>query len=48
MPLREAVAVLAQDQGGLVAYVAALLNWHRRHRFCAACGALVASSARAG
>ncbi len=37
--LREAVAVLSQDEGGLVAYVAALCNWHRRHRFCAACGA---------
>ena len=36
--LREAVAVLPQDEGGLVAYVAALLNWHRRHAFCAACG----------
>ena len=36
--LREAVAVLPQDEGGLVAYVAALLNWHRRHGFCAACG----------
>ena len=31
--------MLPQDEGGLVAYVAALLNWHRRHRFCAACGA---------
>jgi NAD+ diphosphatase len=37
--LRDAVAVLPQDEGGLVAYVAALCNWHRRHRFCAACGA---------
>jgi NAD+ diphosphatase len=37
--LREAVAVLPQDEGGLLAYVAALCNWHRRHRFCAACGA---------
>jgi NAD+ diphosphatase len=37
--LREAVAVLPQDEGGLVAYVAALLNWHRRHGFCATCGA---------
>ena len=37
--LRAAVAVLPQDEGGLVAYVAALCNWHRRHRFCAACGA---------
>jgi NAD+ diphosphatase len=36
--LREAVAVLPQDEGGLVAYVAALLNWHRRHGFCAVCG----------
>ena len=25
-------------EGGLVAYTAALLNWHRRHRFCSACG----------
>jgi NAD+ diphosphatase len=40
VPLRAAAAVLAQDEGGLVAYVAALCNWHRRHRFCAACGAL--------
>ena len=39
VPLREAVAVLPQDEGGLVAYVAALCNWHRRHRFCSACGA---------
>jgi NAD+ diphosphatase len=37
--LRDAAAVLPQDEGGLVAYVAALCNWHRRHRFCAACGA---------
>ena len=37
--LREAVAVLPRAEGGIVAYVAALLNWHRRHGFCAACGA---------
>ncbi|HTE64554.1 MAG TPA: NAD(+) diphosphatase, partial [Solirubrobacteraceae bacterium] len=37
--LREAATVLPQDEGGLVAYVAALLNWHRRHGFCSACGA---------
>jgi NAD+ diphosphatase len=36
--LREAVAVLPHDEGGLVAYVASLVNWHRRHPFCAACG----------
>jgi NAD+ diphosphatase len=37
--LREAVTVLPQGEGGLVAYVASLLNWHRRHPFCAGCGA---------
>jgi len=37
--LREAAAVLPQHEGGLAAYAASLLNWHRRHRFCAACGA---------
>jgi NAD+ diphosphatase len=39
VPLRAAAAVLGQDEGGLTAYVASLCNWHRRHRFCAACGA---------
>jgi NAD+ diphosphatase len=39
VPLRAAAAVLPQDEGGLVAYAAALLNWHRRHAFCATCGA---------
>jgi NAD+ diphosphatase len=38
--LREAAAVLPQGEGGLVAYIASLLNWHRRHPFCAACGAV--------
>ena len=37
--LREAVAALAQDEGGVVAYTAGLLNWHRRNRFCSVCGA---------
>ena len=37
--LREAAASLPQADGGLAAYAAALLNWHRRHRFCANCGA---------
>ena len=37
-PLRQAAAILPQAEGGLVAYAAALLNWHRRHRFCSACG----------
>ena len=38
VPLRQAAAQLSQADGGLAAYTAALLNWHRRHRFCAACG----------
>jgi NAD+ diphosphatase len=38
-PLREAGMVLPRDEGGLAAYLAALLNWHRKHRFCANCGA---------
>jgi NAD+ diphosphatase len=37
--LREAAAALPQAEGGLAAYAAALLGWHRRHRFCANCGA---------
>jgi NAD+ diphosphatase len=39
MPLREAGLVLPPAEAGLAAYVVALLNWHRRHRFCANCGA---------
>jgi NAD+ diphosphatase len=39
VPLREAGALLAQHEGGLAAYLVALLNWHRRHGFCANCGA---------
>jgi NAD+ diphosphatase len=37
--LREAGAILSRSQAGLAAYVAALLNWHRSHRYCANCGA---------
>lgn len=37
--LREAAGSLPQDEGGLVAYAAALLNWHRSHRFCSVCAA---------
>jgi NAD+ diphosphatase len=36
--LRDAGARLAGPEGGLAAYAVALLNWHRRHRFCANCG----------
>ncbi len=37
--LRLAAASLPQAEGGLAAHAAALINWHRRHRFCSACGA---------
>ena len=37
--LREAAATLPAAEGGLAAYAASLLNWHRSHRFCANCGA---------
>jgi NAD+ diphosphatase len=37
--LREAGVTLARPEAGLAAYTTALLNWHRRHRFCANCGA---------
>jgi NAD+ diphosphatase len=41
-PLREAGAVLSHSEGGLAAYLMALLNWHRRHPHCSVCGALTA------
>lgn len=40
--LREAGSSLAHAEAGLAAYVAALLHWHRRHGFCANCGARTA------
>jgi len=36
--LREAGERLERSEGGLAAYLVALLNWHRTHRFCARCG----------
>ena len=36
--LREAGVTLPRPEAGLAAYTTALLNWHRRHRFCANCG----------
>jgi NAD+ diphosphatase len=36
--VRDIAPNLAQEDGGLIAYAAALLNWHRRHRFCSVCG----------
>ncbi len=38
--LREAGSLLPHAEAGLAAYLVALLNWHRAHRFCANCGAL--------
>jgi NAD+ diphosphatase len=37
--LRDLAAMLSQADGGLLAHGVALLNWHRRHRFCSNCGA---------
>ncbi|MGA2929997.1 MAG: NAD(+) diphosphatase [Solirubrobacteraceae bacterium] len=37
--LRDAGAQLTRAEGGLAGYLSALLSWHRRHRFCANCGA---------
>jgi NAD+ diphosphatase len=37
--LREAASELPAEQAALGAYAASLLCWHRRHRFCANCGA---------
>ncbi|HEY2260627.1 MAG TPA: NAD(+) diphosphatase [Solirubrobacteraceae bacterium] len=37
--LRDAGTLLPHPEAGLAAYLTALLNWHRRHRFCANCGA---------
>ena len=37
--LREAAQTLDQAESGLAAYAAAMLNWHRSHRFCANCAA---------
>lgn len=37
--LREAGVTLEAGEAGLAACVLGLVNWHRRHPFCAACGA---------
>jgi NAD+ diphosphatase len=36
--LREAALMLPHHEAGLAAYATAMLNWQRRHRFCANCG----------
>ena len=37
--LREAATELPAEQAALAGYAGSLLAWHRRHRFCANCGA---------
>lgn len=37
LSLRDAAQRLGQRDGGLAAYAAAVLNWHRSHRFCSNC-----------
>jgi NAD+ diphosphatase len=37
--LREAATELPAAEAALAAYAASLIAWHRRHRFCANCGA---------
>jgi NAD+ diphosphatase len=36
--LRDAGTTLPQSEGGLAAYLVALMNWHQRHGFCSVCG----------
>lgn len=36
--LRGAALTMAQADAGLFAYAAAMLHWHRTHRFCGTCG----------
>jgi NAD+ diphosphatase len=43
--LRDVAGEAAQADAGLLAHATALLNWHRRHRFCANCGAPTDSAA---
>jgi NAD+ diphosphatase len=42
--LRDLAPALSQAEGGMVGHAVALLNWHRRHRFCANCGSPTESS----
>jgi NAD+ diphosphatase len=45
--LRDVAAMSALADANLLAHASGLLNWHRRHRFCANCGAAT-DSAEAG
>ncbi len=37
--LRAVGPLLPRNEGALLAYARGLMHWHRRHRFCGACGA---------
>jgi NAD+ diphosphatase len=43
--LRDVAAQAAAADAGLLAHATGLLNWHRRHRFCANCGSPTDSGA---
>src|SRR5437763_1796533 len=38
--LRAAASMLPAEHGHRAAYASAMLTWHRRHRWCGACGAV--------
>ncbi len=38
LDLRAMASLLSTDDGSVMAYARGLLYWHRRHRFCGACG----------
>jgi NAD+ diphosphatase len=39
LDLRTLSTRIDRNQGGLLAYASGMMTWHRRHRFCGACGA---------
>lgn len=45
--LRRVGALVPADEAAMLAYARAMLTWHRRHRYCSACGS-PADSQRAG
>ena len=36
--LRDAGTTVSREDGSVLAYATAILNWHRNHRFCSRCG----------
>ncbi len=39
MPIREAAGIIAKDDLALIGHARWLFEWHRKHQFCANCGA---------